>query len=80
MEGTASEGGSGCAVPGHPVEICCSESESAVGHIGEGYGPFITDGFVSLVGSSEKRLLAVGLPFERLLINCVGPLPPSKLG
>ena len=53
-EGTASKGGSGCGVLDLPGEGQCF-SESAIGHVGEGYGPFITDGFVSLVGSSEKR-------------------------
>ena len=53
-EGTASEGGKGCEVPDHPVEGLCL-SESAVGDVGEGYDPFITDGFISFVGSFDKK-------------------------
>ena len=50
---TVPAGGSGCEVPG-PSGLGQCVSESTDGHVGEGYGPFITDGFVSLVGSADK--------------------------
>ena len=46
--------GSGCEVPDHSGQGQCV-SESADGQVGEGYAPFITDGFISFVGCSEKK-------------------------
>ncbi|KAK0150003.1 hypothetical protein N1851_009237 [Merluccius polli] len=53
-DGTASEGGAGCEVPDHPVEGQCL-SDSASGCVGNGYNSFITNGLISLVGSSDKK-------------------------
>ena len=52
-EGTASEGGSGCGVPGRPVEGQCF-SESASGHVGEGYTRVLTACAVTRANSHSQ--------------------------
>lgn len=50
---TPTAGVSGPETPA--VGLCSSEVTDPDEFVGESYGPFITDGFVSLVGSSEKK-------------------------
>ena len=72
---TVPAGGSGCEVPG-PSGLGQCVAEAADGHVGEGYGPFITDGFVSLVGSAEKtpvKILRDTGATETFVAECVLP-------
>ena len=67
--------GSGCEVPDHSGQGQCV-SESADGQVGEGYAPFITDGFISFVGCSEKkpvRILRDTGATETFVSECVLP-------
>ena len=51
-DGSATAGGSGCVVPDcSAVKLCSSGANEQVSG---SYGPFITDGFISLVDSSKK--------------------------
>ena len=74
LDGTASAGGSSLGAPDSPVEGRCA-SESA-DHGSGGYGPFITDGFISLVGSLDKtpvRILRDTGATETFVVESVLP-------
>ncbi|TWW54105.1 hypothetical protein D4764_0211250 [Takifugu flavidus] len=66
--------------PEKPVALAVSVraaglDESDFRSVDPGYRSYVSQGFVSLVGSGKR---ADSQPFERLLIDCVGPLPKSK--
>ncbi|TWW80946.1 hypothetical protein D4764_01G0007610 [Takifugu flavidus] len=68
--------------PEKPVALAVSVraaglDESDFRSVDPGYCSYVSQGFVSLVGSGKR---ADSQPFERLLIDCVGPLPKSKAG
>ncbi|KAL2089323.1 hypothetical protein ACEWY4_014011 [Coilia grayii] len=78
--GTVPTGLSVCEVPECPgEEPCCSEQHQL--QASEGYGPFITTGYISLLGSSERkpvRMLRDTGASETFVVESALPFSPES--